>query len=567
MYDKMDSMNNKRRKLNSGAIKWLYEKSKGERFKMILLILANSLSSFFAVAFAYAVKVILDGAEMGADGKEKLLYGSIAIVSVILCQFIFRVLSQSLAEHVKGKLEIKYKSHIFGEVIKKQYSKITAYHSGEIVNRLSNDVSVVSDGVTSILPTVISAFVRLAFAIAALVILDPFFAIVFAVAGTLVGIIMGLTRGKLKSLHKEIQASDGRVRSFMQECMENILTLKIFSAKKTIEKKSDKLQEENFKFKMKRKSYSVIGMGLYGFIYSAGYVFALIYGAVKIANLDPTFSYGSLLAVLQLVNNVQVPFTSLSTILPKFYSMTASAERLIEIEKLENDDEEKDLDVNKLYEELKGISIENLTFEYNRDKIFENADVSIDKGSFAVVIGQSGIGKSTLFKLLLGVYDYKGDIYLLMNGGKIKLTSAYRKLFSFVPQGKSLFSGSIRDNITFFDNSYSDEQIKRALKISCADEFIDTFKDGVDTVIGENGIGLSEGQSQRISIARSILHDAPIMLLDEVTSALDGKTEEKLLLNLSKMKEKTIIFITHKNQAVKMCDTQILLENKKFVKN
>lgn len=559
-------MDKRLNKTNKNSLKWLNGLSKGQRLNMVILILANSVSSILSVLFALTVKVILDGASNISDnGRNKILYGSIAIVTIIILQFVFRVITNGLTEHIKGKLEMSYKSHVFGEILSKRYSEITSYHSGELLNRLSNDVLVVSDGVTSILPTTVSAFVRLVFAVVALIILDPLFAIIFLLAGLFVGLIMGLMRGKLKSLHKEIQISDGKVRSFMQECVENVLSIKAFSAKSRMETKSNALQKDNFDAKMKRKNYSVVGTALYGFIYSSGYIFALIVGSLKIANGAEGFSYGSLLAVLQLVNNVQIPFTTLSSIFPKYYSMVASAERLMEIDKLKGENESKYLENADFYGKIKGIEIKNLSFVFDRDVIFDKADLFLEKNKFTVISGASGIGKSTLFKLILGVYDFDGEIFF--DTGKEKInTSDSRKMFSFVCQGNSLFSGSIKDNITLLNSDYTNEQIERALKISCSDEFINTFPKGIDTIIGENGIGLSEGQSQRIAIARGILFDAPIMLLDEVSSALDIKTEEKLLKNLRELKNKTIVFISHKNKAVDICDSQYVLKDKTFIK-
>ena len=550
-------------KKNKSPIKWLFNKSEKERWKIALLIISNSIFSVLSVAFAWAVKIILDGATRGEGFSDYLLFGVIFISVVVLLQFLFRFINNGLAEHVKGKLEIKYKSYIFSEILNKKQDKITSYHSGELLNRLSNDVSVCSEAVTTILPTAISAIVRLLVAVISLMFIDFSFAIIFVVAGLTVAIVMGLLRGKLKSLHKDIQSSDGKVRSFMQETIENILSVKIFSANKKVNEKSDSLQKENFKVKMKRKNYAVLGTAVYGFIYSAGYVFALIFGAIKIANGVIGFSYGSLLAVLQLVNNVQIPFSSLSSVVPKYYSMIGSSERLMEIDDIEK--EEKPIsEVDKLYESIKGIEIKNLSFVYDREQVFDNASAFIPKNKITVITGDSGIGKSTLFKLILGIHDYQGEISFLTEKGDIPVTENHRSLFSLLSQGGWLFSGTIRENVTLFSNDYSEEQINRALKISLSDEFVSSFPKGLDTVIGESGQGLSEGQAQRIALARCILADRKILLLDEATSALDQKTEEKLLSNLKQLENVTVILITHKNKALEICEKTIVVKDKKF---
>ena len=542
-------------------LKWIIKMSEKQKAKMIWLILSNAFFSVLSVVFAFAIKEIIDGAVSG--DKNKLLIWSLVIIGIVVLQFVFRVITNGLAEHIKGKLEITYKTHIFSEILKKKQDKIIGYHSGELMNRLTADVSVVSDGASTIFPTVVSAFTRLVCAVVALVVLDWHFAIAFTVAGALVFAVISLLRGKLKNLHKKAQETDGKTRSFMQECIENLLAVKVFSVNEKIEERSNKLQSENFNVKMTRKNYSVVGHAVYNFIFSAGYLFALIYGAVKI--VGGVLSYGALSAILQLVNNVQVPFASLSNVLPKYYAMLASAERLIEIEKIENEDAQRPFDRDKVYSNLDKIVIDKVTFAYDRDVVLKDASSSISKGDFVMITGASGVGKSTLMKLMLGVYPpFDGCVYALSGKEKIPLDGNTRSLFSYVPQGNMLFSGTLRDNVTFINSDATEEDIERALKISEAYSFVKELPLGLDTVVGENGIGLSEGQIQRIAIARAVLCSAPIMLLDEATSALDEQTEVKVLNNLKQIDGITLILITHKKAAANICNRKLELKGKKI---
>ncbi len=549
---------------SKNSLKWIMKMSKPQNFKMVVLILSNAIFSLLSVVFAFAIKEIIDGADTG--NTRRLITFAIVIGGVVLLQFAFRIIINGLSEHIRGKLEIAYKSHIFSQILKKKQDKISVYHSGELINRLSSDVSVVSDGVSSILPTVVAAVTRLVSAVVALILLDWVFAIAFTVAGILVFLVISVLRKKLKSLHKKSQETDGKVRSFMQECIENLLAVKVFSVNGKIEKKADRLQEENFKVKMKRRNYSVMGHATYNMIFSAGYLFALIYGAVKLLNGIDGFSYGSLSAILQLVNNVQVPFASLSNILPKFYAMTASAERLMEIEDVENEPiSEIDIDGNALYADMDSIVFDNVTFTYDRDTVLNGASAVINKGDFVMITGTSGAGKSTMIKLLLGVYPCdNGNIYLRVGDKQFELGNGTRSLFSYVPQGNMIFSGTLRDNVTFINSEATDEQIEKALKVSEALEFVNQLPKGLDTVVGENGVGLSEGQSQRIAIARAVLSDAPIILLDEATSALDDMTERKVLENLKEMQGKTLIIISHRKSVACICNREICLKDKKL---
>lgn len=548
----------------NGTVKWLLNKSKGQRGNIALLIICNALFSILTVGFAYIVKIVVDGAVN--ENKDLFVGGAIAIVVAIALQFILRLVINGLAEHIKGKLEIDFKTSLFSSILKTKYSKITEYHSGELMNRLTADVGVVADGVSTIIPTVIASVVRLVTALVVLCFIDWTFAIALLVAGVLVFTVIALLRGKLKSLHKKVQETDGKTRSFMQEVIENVLAVKVFSSTKKAQTLADKLQKDNFDVKMTRKNYSVFGTATYNFIFSAGYIFALIFGGSKLLLGAVGFGYGDLSAILQLVNSIQVPFASLSSITPKYYATLASAERLIEIENLEEDQTDCRVDSLETYNRLKKIVVDNVTFTYgDRDCVYKNASIIFEKGQSVAITGLSGVGKSTIMKLMLGVYPLEeGEIYLDCGEEKIPVGENTRSLFSYVPQGNMLFSGTIRDNVTFIKEDATEEQINFALKVSCADQFVDALPDKLMTVVGENGTGLSEGQIQRLAIARAVLSGAPIMLLDEATGSLDAKTEEQVINNLLGLENTTVILVTHRNQATIACDKAIKVENKGF---
>jgi len=548
-------------KTKLSPIKWLLQTSKPERVKLIVLIVANAVFSVLSILFALAMKEVVDGAVDG--NKSKLIAAAIAIGSIVLLQFAFRCIINGLTEHVRGKLEMRYKARVFSKILQKKHDKINVYHSGELMNRLTSDVSVVSDGITSIVPTIVASIARLTCAIVVLVVLDWIFAVAFVIAGAMVFFVLALIRGKLKNLHKKSQESEGKVRSYMQECIENLLAVKVFAVNDKIEEQSDNLQKDNFRIKMKRKNYAVLGNASYNLIFSAGYIFALIYGGFRLLN-DANF-YGSLTAILQLVNNVQVPFMSLSNIFPKYYSMVASAERLIEIELIEQEPVGEMKDRNALYSQMKGIAVEDLCFTYDRDRVLKNANLYINKGDFVVISGTSGIGKSTLIKLMLGVYPLENGNLYIDGETKIPLDCSTRTLFSYVPQGNMVFSGTLRENVTFINREATEEQINDALRISRADKFINELPEGLNTYVGENGVGLSEGQVQRIAIARALLTGAPVLLLDEATSALDEETEREVLNNLSGIKDITLIIISHKKSAFSICNRRIRIKDKRII--
>ena len=212
------------------------------------------------------------------------------------------------------------------------------------------------------------------------------------------------------------------------------------------------------------------------------------------------------------------------------------------------------------------VNFDNISFKYDRDIIFDDTTFSLSKGDFVAIMGISGIGKSTLLKLLLGVFSVQsGNIYIKTSDGNIPVDKSTRRLFSYVPQGNMVISGTIRENLTFINDNATDEEIENAIRVSCAKQFIDEFPDGLETVIGEKGMGLSEGQIQRLAIARSLLSKSPILLLDEATSALDENTEKQFLKNLKTLDNVTCIIVSHKKAALEICNKNIQIINGKIV--
>lgn len=556
-------MQNKKIK-DTKTLKWLFNSTKKQLPAVFLLIVANALMSFLGIVFAFKCSAVIDAAV--AFDKKGLISSLVFLVILILFQVLVKIVCQNISVRACAKTEIAFKSKLFSNILRKDYSLITAFHSGELMTRLTSDVSLISDGIITLAPSVVAMVTRLIFAAAALIMLDPDFALVFVVAGVLILVVTALFRNFLKRLHKLVQETDGKLRSFLQESIGGILMIKVFGIEDKIDNTALDYQKENYRAKMKRRSVSIAANTGLSLVFQLGYIFAFGWGAFNL--VYGVISVGTVTAILQLVNQIQTPFATMSGILPQYYSILASAERLMEIEKLEDEqgEELKAVDSAATYENLSSIVFENISFSYDRDIVLKNASLEIKKGDFAVISGISGIGKSTLMKLLLGVINpSEGQIFFrLKNGETLLANKSTRPLFSYVPQGNLLLSGTLREAITIIKPSATDEEINRALKISCADKFISEFPEGLNTPIGEKGFGLSEGQIQRLAVARAILSDEPIILLDEATSALDEKTEKELLQNIRQMKDKTCIIISHKKAAYEICNKEIRIENKKI---
>lgn len=547
------------------VIKWLTAICKKQIPMIAFIVFVNVVHGVTSVAFANFSKRVIDGATE-YKSLDYVIKFAFALLGVVLLQMVLSLLRTGLADRCKGRIDILLKRHLLDVIIEKDYASVSKYHSGDLQNRLFNDINIVSDSFTKILPNAVFFVTKLLSSLIYLIIIDRIFALVFVVGGIIVFIVTRSFRKTLKRLHKKVQETEGKTRSFIQEFVTNLLAVKAFSVEEKMQKHTDELQEENFKAFMKRRNFSIFANTGLGTVFNVGSVFAIAFGAYRI--LIGAMTYGTVTAMIQLVNQVQSPFVSLSGIVPQYFSGIASAERLMEIETLpdEADINKQSFDKDELYESLKSITFDNISFKYDRDIILNSTSYTVNKGDFVAIIGISGIGKSTLLKLLLGMFRVQeGEILLNTSNGSISVDKNTRKLFAYVPQGNMILSGTIRDNLTFINENATNQEIQQAIEISCAKQFIDELPDGLDTVIGEKGLGLSEGQIQRLAIARSILSKSPVLLLDEATSALDEKTEKQFLTNLKAMKNVTCIIVTHKKSALDICNKTIQIIDGKII--
>lgn len=537
------------------TLKWLVKRTGGMRVKLGVILAGNALFGAIGVYMALLMRDLIDAAVNRDRGG--IIRSGILLAAVILTQFIIRISCNILSEDVQVRMESRLRADILACLMKREYSALGDFHSGELLNRMFSDVSVVVSGIIAIVPSAANNLVRIAFAAGALLSLDRRFGIFFIAAGLFVFAATRFFRPKMKKLHTRVQEREGAVRGFLQETVENLLAVKVFSAERKMLSRNDENQTDMYKARMRRSVFGVAANAGLGLAFGAGYVFALLWGAAGI--YGGTMSYGTLTAVLQLVNQIQSPFAGLSSLFPRYFSMCASAERMIALEELPA---EKPAEKLLAAEDFRKILLENVSFSYGENHVLKNVGVEIEKGDFVSLTGVSGGGKSTLFLLLLGAYGPdSGSVSFLSESGRFSAGRETRPLFAYVPQGNLLFSGTIYENISFLNDNAGEDEVRGAAEIACAMEFIEALPDGMNTRVGENGFGLSEGQAQRIAVARAILGGAPILLLDEATSALDEQTEARLLKNISSLDGKTVIIVTHRPAALKICTKHLLLKD------
>ena len=543
---------------NKETLKWVIKRIKKFVPFIVLVSFLDALVAVLSVVLALVSKQVLDTSSAG--GEDKLwLFGGLLLGCSAASIFITSLVSVINVRFI-GRLTISMRCYMFSSLVHKKYGGISGHHSGDLVNRFTSDIDVVVSAVTSTLPHVISMITKLIVGFTALVILNWKLALIVLIAGFTVPFLGRFISKRYKYLHKEVQKTEGQARSFLQESFANVVVIKSFLSEKPILDKFNQYMQKNLKIKIKRNFISVIITALLHIFFNLGYYCVLLWGATQFAN---GLTYGTLNAYLQLISQLRAPLQNISGILPQYYSAIASAERLIDLENIESEPELlDDKSSEKLKIDFEEIVVDNVAFAYEDELILKNCSFKLEKNRITAITGESGCGKSTLFKLMLGLYEPAGGSITI--NGEIPLNASTRSLFSYVPQGNMILSGTIRENITMCNPNISDEDVKKAATAADIYDYIVSLPDGFDTILAERGAGLSEGQIQRLSIARALLFDAPILLLDEATSALDEQTEVTVLSNIKNMTDKTVLFITHRHTSLAVCDHIVHVENKKF---
>ena len=632
--------------------KWLFSQAKAQHGRIVALSVLCTVQAAVLVSFALACRAVIDQAVAGnIDG---LLASAAVLAGVIIAQLVLRLAINSTQERIRARFALELRKSMLDSIFAARFGDVLRFHSGELSNRMFSDVQVVSNGVATIIPSFVSMLMQLVFAIAVLALISPPMVALFAAAALLSFVLARTLRGRLKALHKIVQEKEGAVRVFLQEALEHQLVIRSFGAQPATSARANKLQEDHFTAQMRRRGYSIAANASFSFFFNALYAVALTWCAFEL--LHGAMSYGTLMAVLQLVARIQAPVSSLSGMLPQLYQTLASAERLMEVAELPHSEGCLPVAAEKFYQRLSGVRMRDLAFSYDDEEAEDGpacaeqekakgastpiggareedgaaspdgpdtvesapnrcvevidspydagetegsaasaggmvtpsggepvsltcADVFVPKGSFVVVEGPSGSGKSTLFKLLLGAYDANGFAYELAVGAATSAAAAPDApasafavsacsasqvppgAFAYVPQDNFLFAGSIRENVAFAASDATYDQVKRACEVACAWDFVEELPLGLDTMIGEHGQGLSQGQLQRLAIARAVCSGAPVMVLDEVTSALDDATEAAVLANIASLPGKTIFVAAHRAKAREFATMRLHVED------
>lgn len=514
-----------------------------------------------ALCYVYISKSLVDVASgVGEGGARELVLLGCAMVLTILLRIGF----QSCISYVESKAEIKIANSLrqreFDKLmhLKSDYRK--HWHSGDLVNRMQSDVSAVASSIGRVIPNLTGAVLKFSAAFAYMLVLEARLAWLLVLVIP-VGVFGGrFVLRRTRALTLAVREGDGKVQSHVQESVQHLPVIQGLEYGANSSSELEMIQDDFYSKIMRRTRFSIVARILTALAFSLGYAIAFLWGVRGI--WLGSVSFGLMTAFLQLVGQIQRPLLEMSEQLPSLFHCSASIDRLMEIEAMPGEEEGEAL----MMDGIAGVRLENLSFHYpdGEEMIFDNFSHDFKPGSRTAVIGETGIGKSTLIKLLMSLlqadsgkitlYDLKGDC--------AEASSRTRCNMVYIPQGNTLFSGSIRENLLMGKPDADESQMREALHRAAAD-FVDRMPEGLDSQCFEAGGGLSEGQAQRIAIARALLRPGSILLLDEFSSALDPETEELLLERLNDgSSDKTMIFITHRERVADYCDTILRLDRK-----
>lgn len=537
-------------------IKWLFEKTKGFSYFVIGIVIVGTLESLIGIYRALVSKWLVDAA---TTANLEMIYKYLIIMAILIIgSVLINAASTALTSRGTVTIANSLQNKMYSVIMKTKWMDYLKYHSGDFLTRMTSDVDAVTNVVIGTLPSVISLSVLLIGSFIAVLNIDSILAIIIITILPIMFVLIKVFSTKLKKIYLRSQRIESGYRSFINESIQNMLIVKTFCLESNNILRVKDFQNEKKQLVMARTKLSVMSSSLMTITSWIGFFVVFLWGSVKIAN--GTTSFGTLMALIQLIGNIQGPLRTIASSIPQIVYSVASAERLREIENLERDVE------GDLISSFKsaGVRFEEVDFQYVEGvKVLENISLDIKPGETVALIGPSGEGKTTLIHLILSLLKpLKGHVYIYDAQNHTEVNANSRGSISYVPQGNNIFSGTIADNFRYGKADATDEELEQVAKAAYAWEFIKDSEKGFNTRIGERGVGLSEGQSQRIAIARALLHKAPILLLDEATSALDTKTELNILKTIQSLNPKpTCIIITHRPSALEICDRILQMEN------
>ena len=535
-------------------LRWLWRAWRGNRLQAALNAVVGLLSVGVSLTQVWAVKHAIDVASGDEQGN---IYMAVAFMgALILIDFALNISGIWIRNLLGIKAQNRMQQRVLDRILRSEWRGKESRHSGDVLNRLEFDVTNVVNFLTETLPSALSVLAMFIGAFSYLASMEWRLAVLVAAMVPLFVLVSKIYIRQMRGLTRQVRDSDSKVQAFMQEITQNRMLVKTLESGGFMINRLESTQSELRRNVVRRTSFSVFSNFILNFGFALGYLVAFLWAAVRMS--AGTLSFGGMTAFLQLVSKIQGPARSLTKLVPAFVGVFTAAERLMELEEdpLEEQGDPIVLDAPC------GVRLDNVSYAYQdgETNVIDNLSFDFRPGCCTAILGETGAGKTTLVRMLLALLQpQSGSLHIYNNVEERQLTPRLRANFVYVPQGNTLLSGTIRENLRLGKHNATDEEMREALVKSCA-EFVFDLPDGLDTACAEKGGGLSEGQAQRISIARALLRNRSVMLFDEATSALDPDTERRLLKNILASHDKTIIFITHRLAVVDYCDDVLRVE-------
>lgn len=538
----------------SAIFQWLWNAWRGNRLQATLNALIGLLFVVVSLAQVWAVQRAIDVAAHHVEGS---IYWAVVTMGVlILCDFALNISSVWVRNILGVRAQNRMQQRMLDRILRSEWRGKESLHSGDVLNRLEFDVDTVVNFLTETIPNTLSVLAMFLGAFFYLFAMDRTLAFITVAIIPVFILLSKVYVSRMRRLTRQVRNSDSKVQSVLQETIQNRMLIKTLESDSIMVGRLESMQGELRRNVVKRTAFSVFSNLILNFGFSLGYLVAFLWAAVRMS--ANTLSFGGMTAFLQLVNRIQSPARSLTKLVPAFVSVFTAAERLMELE--ENPLEEQGKPI--MLAAPCGVRMTDVGYAYDADggKVLDQLSFDFRPGSCTAILGETGAGKTTLVRLILALlHPQAGKVEIYSGQRSEELSPRTRCNLVYVPQGNTLMSGSIRENLQLGKLDATEAEMEAALRQACAD-FVMELPDGLDTLCTESGGGLSEGQAQRIAIARALLRDRSIMLFDEATSALDPETERQLLQNILSSHEKTIIFITHRPAVVDYCDQTLKIE-------
>lgn len=542
----------KKKEQNIKLFNWMIRVTRPYIHYIIIIFIISLVSMGISYASTIIGKYVVDDATKGA-----INIGNITLMCVTtIVSIIIGIFSSILSSYINERFSFNIKQKLFNDIQRSVWIKISKYHSGDLVTRLTSDVGGLADGLISLIPSTILIVCQLVISFCILFHYDKTIAVLALILGPMGALSMIFFKERYKKYQKQLRESESEYRTFMQESLSDLTVIKTFMQEDINEKKMEEFKNKRLKLVIRNTRLSSIMGAVMKMIYNVGYVIAFCWGSYRISTGDIT--YGTLTVFITLVSKIQGSVSGLAGLIPQVYSMLISAERISDVTEMEKEIYEGKTSTPKKV----GLEIKGVSFAYDKEQILKNLDLSVKPGEKIGIVGASGAGKTTLIRMLLALTKpQKGSIeYTFSNGGEPVCPDS-RRFISYVPQGNTLKTGTIAENIRVGKSDANEVMIKKSLKMASANKFVEKFPEKLETEIGEGSVGISEGQAQRIAIARALISEKPVLILDEATSALDEKTESIILKNITEnLTSITCFIITHRSSMLKYCDKVIEID-------